>query len=106
MSESFEVETEQIRTHARDLDALWERFGAVKAASGHISRNDEAYGLLCGWISRVLEGRHIRQDELIAYVAENLTIAAEALRKAADEYDTVDTDASDRLRAVESRLRL
>lgn len=105
MGEGFEVETGQIRAHARNVDALSDRFGAVKAASGHIAQNDEAYGLLCGWIAGVLEARHARQDELIAYVAENLTLAADSLRKAADEYDLGDQAAADGLKQIEGNLR-
>jgi hypothetical protein len=105
MGQGFEVETEQIRAHARNVEALFDRFGAVKAASAHIAQNDEAYGLLCGWIAGVLEGRHVRQDELIAYVAENLTLAADSLRKAADAYDSEDQNAGEGLKQIESNLR-
>lgn len=104
MGEGFEVQTEQIRAHARNVEALFDRFGAVKAASGHIAQNDEAYGLLCGWIAGVLEGRHVRQDELIAYVAENLSLAADSLRRAADDYDAGDQSAADGLKKIEGNL--
>lgn len=102
MTQPLEVETEQIRAHARNLETIGDRFGRVKSASGHISQNDEAYGLLCGWISGVLEGRHVRQDELLAYVEENLTIAAEALRRVANDYDDTDIAASDRIRTIKN----
>lgn len=88
----YTVDTEQIRSSARTIEALRERFDAVKNASAHISQDDEAYGLLCGWISAVLEGRHTRQDELIAYVEENLSLAAEALQKTADYYDARESE--------------
>ncbi|MFI7431625.1 type VII secretion target [Micromonospora sp. NPDC049836] len=93
MSDGFEVDAEEIRTHARNVDAVRSGFDAVKTASAHIAQDDSAYGLLCGWISAVLEGRHKRQDELIAYVEENLTLVSAGLRKTADNYDHADSHA-------------
>lgn len=92
MSDGFQVEVDQIRAHARHIDALRARFDAVRAASAHIAQDDAAYGLLCGWIAAVLEGRHTRQDELVAYVEENLSLVAAQLRRTADAYETADAD--------------
>lgn len=86
----YDVDIEQIRTHAGNVDAIRARFEAVKAASAHITQDGEAYGLLCQWISGLMEGRHARQDELIAYVEENLSLAVESLRATADEYQAVE----------------
>jgi hypothetical protein len=97
---AFRVEIEQLRAHARNVQAVRDRFSAVQAASANITQNDQAYGLLCGWISAVLEGRHQKQDELIAYVAENLDIAARELELSADAYDSVDNDGADRLNQI------
>lgn len=96
----FAVEPESLRAHARNLDVLRERFSAVQAASAHIARDDAAYGRLCGWIAAVLEARHVRQDDLIAYVEENLTVVAEELRRTADAYDAVDAGAADVTRSA------
>ncbi|GAA4411115.1 type VII secretion target [Actinokineospora soli] len=100
MSQGFRVDIQQIRTHAQHVQAVRQRFDAVQAASSHITRDDQAYGLLCGWIAGVLEGRHQKQDELIAYVAENLDIATRELELTADAYDTVDNDEADRLNRI------
>jgi len=94
MGHGFNVDVEQLRAHARNVEAIQARFDAVKSASAHIAQDDQAYGLLCGWIAGVLEGRHTRQDELIAYVQENLVLVAASLRTSADDYDAVeDTNA-------------
>ncbi|MDQ4039237.1 MAG: type VII secretion target [Actinomycetota bacterium] len=94
MGDGYNVDVEQLRAHARNVDAIQARFGAVRSASGHIAQDDQAYGLLCGWIAGVLEGRHTRQDELIAYVEENLALVATALRVSVDDYEAVeDTNA-------------
>ncbi|MDG4806716.1 type VII secretion target [Micromonospora sp. WMMD1120] len=104
MSGGFEVDADQIRQHARNIEALRARFAAVKAASAHITQDDAAYGLLCGWIAGVLEGRHTRQDELIAYAEENLALVVEGLGTTADNYDNADLESDNTIRKVGSQL--
>jgi len=96
----FTADSEQIRRHAANLEALRARFDAVRSASAHIAQDSQAYGLLCGWIAAVLEGRHTRQDELIAYVEENLTLAAGALGEVADDYHSVDSTYAETLDGI------
>jgi excreted virulence factor EspC (type VII ESX diderm) len=100
LAEHFTVDIQQLRTHAQNVQAVRQRFGAVQGASAHIAQDDQAYGLLCGWISGVLEGRHQKQDELIAYVAENLDMVTDELEQTADAYDTLDNDGSDRMKEI------
>jgi Excreted virulence factor EspC, type VII ESX diderm len=100
MGDGYTVDVQQLRKHAGNLDSLKERFAAVKSASSHITQDDQAYGLLCGWISGVLEGRHQKQDELLAYVAESLDLVSQELELTADAYDTVDNDGADRMRQI------
>jgi hypothetical protein len=69
---AFAADSAQIRAHAAKLAAVRERFGAIKGASATITEDSAAYGMLCGWISAILEQRHARQDSLFAYVDENL----------------------------------
>ncbi|HEU5128590.1 MAG TPA: type VII secretion target [Glycomyces sp.] len=90
----YVVDPEQLRAHAGNLEAFQSRFEAIQSASSHIAQDDEAYGLLCGWISGLLEERHQRQDGLVAYVQENIGLAAESIRAAADAYEESDNDAS------------
>jgi hypothetical protein len=77
------VASELFRAHASQLDALRMRFGAVRAASGRIERDQAAFGALCGWIFTGLGDRHGKQDELVAYVEENLLLAADGMRRVA-----------------------
>jgi hypothetical protein len=98
MAGGFAVDADQLREHARRVDAVKGQFDAVKTASAHIARNDGAYGLLCSWMPPILAGRHHRQDELIAYVEENLSLVAQGLRQIADNYDSADTEADAAIR--------
>jgi hypothetical protein len=98
MSDGFQVDAQQIRAHATKIDAVQQRFAAVKAASSAIVRDDAAYGLLCGWMAGILESRHAKQDELYAYVEENLRLASDALVRTSQDYERADDDAANRLR--------
>jgi hypothetical protein len=103
MTDGFSVDAAQLRRHVAHLEAVRARFGAVRSASAAIARDDSAYGLLCGWLPAVLEGRHQRQDALIAYVEENLTLAAEALTEVAGAYDQTDAGAAEAVRTAGRR---
>lgn len=96
----FNVESEQLRSHAGSIDAIKQRFARVKAASAHITADDQAYGLLCGWISGVLEGRHTEIDDVIATVESNLELVSKELRASADEYATADQANTDRIKSA------
>lgn len=102
--DGYAVDIEQIRAHSRNVEAVRARFEAVKSASSHIAQDDEAYGLLCGWISGLLEGRHTRQDELIAYVEENLSLATQSLDDTAEDYEVLDNEAAKGFSDVQGQL--
>ncbi|MEU4243236.1 type VII secretion target [Actinoplanes sp. NPDC026619] len=103
MADGFTADSQQLRAHAAKIDAIQARFATVLGASRAIAQDDEAYGRLCGWISAILERRHTRQDELIAYVAENLHLASEALIQTGGDYDRADDSAAERLRQAGGR---
>jgi hypothetical protein len=98
MSDGFSVDARQIRAHATKVDALQQRFAAIKAASSAIVQDDAAYGLLCGWMAGILEARHAKQNELYAYVEENLRLASDALVRTGQDYELADDAAAERLR--------
>ena len=104
MGDRYTVDPAELRKHAVDIDSLRERFAAVKAASAHIAQDDQAYGMLCGWISGILEGRHTKQDELIAYVEENLDIVARELRETADDYEARDANTAEVMNRIKDGM--
>ena len=104
MDEGYTVDVAQLRQHATNLESLKERFAGVKGASTHIAQDDQAYGLLCGWISAILEARHRKQDELVAYVEENLALAAKELRDSAADYETMEAAASKAMTHLQGEL--
>ncbi|MFC7547506.1 type VII secretion target [Plantactinospora sp. GCM10030261] len=94
MAEAFNVDVAQVHRHAAKVLAVRDQIEAVKVASRAIAQNDAAYGLLCGWIAGILEARHQRQDALYAQVEENLSRAAEALKAAAQQFESTDDSSS------------
>jgi hypothetical protein len=104
VADGLAADAAQMRKHVGSVEAVRARFGAVKAASAHIAQDDGAYGLLCSWMPAVLEGRHKRQDSLLAYVEENLSLAADALTAVAAAYEEVDAGAADKIRQAGGRL--
>jgi hypothetical protein len=98
VADGFSVEVQEIRAHAAKIDALRQRFGAIKSASSAIAQDDAANGILCSWMAAILEHRHGRQNQLIAYVEENLALASEALIRTGQEYEGVDDAVANRIR--------
>lgn len=100
MPDAFQVDSSQLFRHAANVRAVRDQLTAIKSASSAISQDDRAYGLLCGWISAILERRHADQDQLYTYVGENLQLLAEALDATGRDYDAVDGNAQSRVRAA------
>jgi hypothetical protein len=88
----FGVEPDELRLHARNLDAFQARFDRVAAASRHISGDGQAYGLLCAWIGLVLEGRHQRQDGLVTFAARNVSQVSRAIADQAATYEQAEAN--------------
>lgn len=104
MGDGYSVETDELYFHANSLEGIQSRFEAVQSASSHIVQDDQAYGLLCGWIAGVLEEKHQRQDELTDYVAENLGLSATTMRDCVQNYDESDEEFSEVFADLDSQL--
>ncbi|MEU4422998.1 hypothetical protein AB0F81_20420 [Actinoplanes sp. NPDC024001] len=98
MADGFTADLHQIRAHADRIDAAQHQLATIRAASAAITEDHAAYGRLCAWISGVLEHRHVRQGELLAYVEENLRLAADTLISTGQAYASADGAAADRIR--------
>ena len=99
MSDAFQVDSSQLYRHASNVMAVRDQLTAIKNASNAISADHSAYGMLCGWISGVLEARHAGQDALYVYVEENLRLMADAVHATGQSYDAADSAARERIKA-------
>ncbi|MEV4707890.1 type VII secretion target [Actinoplanes sp. NPDC049316] len=100
MSDTFQVDSSQLFRHAANIRATRDQLAAIKSASATIAHDDSAYGLLCGWISAILERRHTSQDELYSYAEENLQLLADALDATGRDYEAADVNAERTIRAA------
>jgi hypothetical protein len=98
--DAFQGDSSQLFRHAANVRAVRDQLATIKGASTAISQDDSAYGMLCGWMSAILERRHGGQDQLYTYVEENLQLLAEAVDSTSRDYDAVDGDAQSRIRAA------
>jgi hypothetical protein len=78
------VAPEQFRAHAENLDAVRLLLGEVRVARARVAQDAAGFGSVCGWLLSGLGDRHVKQQELIAYVEETLLGWAQALREVAD----------------------
>jgi hypothetical protein len=100
MAEGYTADVNQIRAHANAVEAVRDGFGRIKAASAFIAGDDQAYGILCAWMPRVLQGRHTHQDELFDFVEENLSLIADGLRQTAEAYAGAETAVTDHVQGI------
>ena len=100
MSDAFQVDSSQLCRHAANVMAVRDQLTAIKNASNAISADHSAYGLLCGWISGILETRHAGQDALYVYVEENLRLMADAVNATGRDYDATDASAQARIKGA------
>jgi len=100
VTDAFQVDSAHLHAPGDAQTARLVQLTAITGASRAISQDDSAYGVLCGWISAILERRHIGQDELYAYVKENLLLLAEALESTGRDYDAADGNAQRSIRAA------
>jgi len=104
MDEGFRVDVAQLHHHASNVRAVRDQLGAIKGASQAITQDHSAYGLLCGWISAILEGRHRAAEELFNLVDENLRLAAEGITDNAASYEATERAMHDLLTQLGVRL--
>jgi len=75
----------QIVRHADQIEAVRVRFTAVHRASAVVVGDETVYGRLCRWVVDAVLEKHARQDELVAYVEENLRLIVAGLCDLAGE---------------------
>lgn len=104
MAGQFDVTPEDLQTHAANIDALRERFGAVLGAIDSVAQDNEAYGIICQFLPPVLADRQAEQKELTAMAEENLDLLAQALRATAEDYENADEAGAKEQRALGDQI--
>ena len=88
----FEVEPGMLQEHANHIDDIVDEFSSAADAMKAVSGADNAYGVLCEWMTPILAERSAEQSRILDKLANNLREIADAVREAAREYDASDED--------------
>ncbi|NKQ51275.1 ESX-1 secretion-associated protein [Amycolatopsis sp. K13G38] len=88
---SFEVVPDELRAHGSHLDGLVDRLHTAVDAAKTVTLDDEAYGLLCGFLPPIVNAttQDDATDTLNAAV-EGVSTIADNVRTAATSYDDQD----------------
>jgi hypothetical protein len=72
---------EQCRAHASDLEVLGSWLAHARQAGRRIGQDQSAFGPLCGWVLTGLADRYRVSQERVAFIEENLVLAAQSMRR-------------------------
>lgn len=88
MTDGFTVSTEEIRTHAGNVEGFGGRADVAADAGAHLTTLDDAYGLACQPFGQMLVEPQARGTEGLAKAASLLHLQAGKLTASAEEYET------------------
>jgi Excreted virulence factor EspC, type VII ESX diderm len=105
MGDSFRVATAQLRDHASAVGDFATRSGSAADAGRQVAGMDNAYGLICWPIGRMLAGPQDRCADALEKAAQALHRIANDLNSSAHAYERIDSAAATHLGQISNRLR-
>ncbi|HWR46288.1 MAG TPA: type VII secretion target [Pseudonocardiaceae bacterium] len=105
MGDSFHVATAQLRDHATATGDFATRAGTAADAGRQVAGMDNAYGLICWPIGRMLAGPQDRCADALEKVAQALHRITNDLNSSAHAYERIDSAAATHLGQIGNRLR-
>lgn len=90
MSEGYEVEPDRVRSHADTVRGFQDRAATAASAGTHLSRLDDAYGVLCQPFGSMLSEPQTRGTEALTRTAEVTGNLADGLTAAAEAYEQLE----------------
>ncbi|MFC7242435.1 type VII secretion target [Catellatospora aurea] len=91
---------DQIRDHGRTIDHLVERVAETRAAAARVGYDSGSYGLLNGWLPRLIDDLVDRAVECVDQTSRTMDTIADGLRTVADTYAAGDAAADTTVRGV------
>lgn len=88
---AFEVVPDELRTHAKHLDALTDRLHTAVDAARSVVMDNAAYGVLCAFLPPIIN-KTTQDDatEALNAAVEGMTSTADNVKMAAQSYDDTD----------------
>jgi hypothetical protein len=105
MGDSFHVAPAQLRDHASATGDLATRAGTAAEAGRQVAGMDNAYGLICWPIGRMLAGPQDRCAGALEKAAQALRRITHDLNSSADTYERIDSAAATNLEQISNQLR-
>lgn len=104
MGDSFRVATAQLRDHAITTGDFATRAGTAADAGRQVAGMDNAYGLICWPIGRMLAGPQSRCADALEKAAQALHRITNDLNSSAHAYERIDSAAATHLGQISDRL--
>lgn len=104
MGDGFTVDTEEVRSHAGNVEGFAGRADVAADAGAHLTTLDDAYGLACQQFGQMLVEPQTKGTEGLVKAAGLLHVQADALNASADEYDACEQRVSDLIKDLLERL--
>ncbi|MFS8104354.1 hypothetical protein LFM09_45335 [Lentzea alba] len=90
--QQFNIDLDELRTHAANVDRLTERLRKATETCDPGSLTTEAFGVFCGFLAQfILEKAGLGQDAL-GKAAGSLMDMADGLKETVQQYEQVDVD--------------
>ncbi len=105
MYEGFRVVPAQLRAHANAVDDVATRATTAADAGRRVAGLDDAYGLICWPIGRMLAEPQGRCADALEKLARALSRIATDLDSSAESYARIDSAAETRLEQINTRRR-
>jgi len=92
MQQQFNIDLDELRTHAANVDRLTERLRKATETCDPGALTTEAFGVFCGFLAQyVLQQAGVGQDGL-GKAANSLMDMAIGLKETVEQYEQVDLD--------------
>lgn len=104
MDDGFRVTAAQLSDHATAVDALATRATVAADAGRQVAGMDNAYGLICWPIGRMLAGPQDRCADALEQAARALSRISNDLDATTETYERIDSTAAIHLRRISNRL--
>ena len=101
---SFEVEPDELTTHAGRLDELTDRLSTTLSAANTVTMDNQAYGLLCAFLPPIVSPVQQKGMDAIRAASEGVTTTAGNVREAADAYRETEHSNTEPLRQQHADL--
>ncbi|ACQ79137.1 conserved hypothetical protein [Beutenbergia cavernae DSM 12333] len=101
MSESFHIDDDVLRAHARKVDMVADDVAEAGSAATSVDLDGGAFGLLCAFLPPIVSESEASTGDAVGAAARLLADTATRVTEMARDYAAMDDDLSGRLARME-----